>query len=234
MTNPPEASGPPPNPPASDPSAPRGGAQWGFRTDREHPIGGEMSDVLRGIVQRARLPWLLEHYARVPVLAAFAFLNGLVSIAIMALIALITRSPFIFPSLGPTAFLFFYTPTAPTASPRNTIIGHAIGAASGYVSLLVTGLVAAGPAFAVGVSGPRVIAAALSLALTSGLMVLLRAPHPPAGATTLIVSLGILHRLDQLAILMLAVVLLTLQAIVINRLAGIDYPLWAKREARAG
>lgn len=205
-----------------------------YRFDREHPIGGEMSDVLRGIVRRARLPWLLEHYARVPVLSLFAFLNGLLSIAIMAVIALITRSPFIFPSLGPTAFLFFYTPTAPTASPRNTIIGHAIGAGAGYFSLLVTGLAAAGPTLTVGVSGPRVIAAALSLALTSGLMVLLRSPHPPAGATTLIISLGILHRLDQIGILMLAVVVLTLQAIAINRLAGIDYPLWnPRREDKA-
>lgn len=205
------------------------------RFDREHPIGGEMSDVLRGIVRRARLPWLLQHYAQVPVLSLFAFLNGLLSIAIMAVIALITGSPFIFPSLGPTAFLFFYTPTAPTASPRNTIVGHAIGAAAGYFSLFVTGLAAAGPALSIGVSGPRVIAAALSLALTSGLMVLLRSPHPPAGATTLIISLGILHRLDQLAILMLAVGVLTLQAIGINRLAGIDYPLWnPRREVKSG
>ena len=32
-----------------------------------------------------------------------------------------------------------------------------------------------------------------------------------------------------LAIMLVAIVLLTVQAIVINRLAGIDYPLWAKR-----
>ena len=34
---------------------------------------------------------------------------------------------------------------------------------------------------------------------------------------------------DFETLLLLAVVLLTVQAIVINRLAGIDYPLWAKR-----
>jgi CBS-domain-containing membrane protein len=204
------------------------------RFDREHPIGGEMSDVVRGLVEHVRLPWLLDHYARVPVLALFAFLNGLLSIAIMSLVALITGTPFIFPSLGPTAFLFFYTPTLPTASPRNTIIGHAIGCAAGYFSLVVTGLTTAGPALSVGVTGPRVIAAALSLALTSGLMVLLRSPHPPAGATTLIISLGILHTPAQIAVLMLAVVVLTAQAFVINRLAGIDYPLWNPRgEAKA-
>ena len=68
------------------------------------------------------------------------------------------------------------------------------------------------------------IAAALSLGLTAGLMVLLKSPHPPAGATTLIVSLGILTRPSQLLLLMAAVVLLTLQAIAINRLAGPQLP----------
>jgi len=196
------------------------------RIDREHPIGGEMSDVLRGILQRVRLPWLLQHYAKVPVLALFSFINGCISIGLMAALAVLTNSPFIFPSLGPTAFLFFYTPTAPSASPRNTIIGHAVGALAGYLSLVVTGLTMAGPALSVGVTWPRVIAAALSLGLTAGVMVLLKSPHPPAGATTLIVSLGILRQPWQLVLLMGAVVLLTLQALAINRLAGIPYPLW--------
>lgn len=67
----------------------------------------------------------------------------------------------------------------------------------------------------------------MSLGVTSGTMVWLHVPHPPAGATTLIVSLGILTEPDQMAILMLAVVLIVGQALVINRLAGIDYPWWA-------
>ena len=196
------------------------------RIDREHPLGGEMSDVVRGILMRVRLPWLLEHYARVPVLALFSFINGCISIGLMSALAVITHSPLIFPSLGPTAFLFFYTPLAPSASPRNTLVGHAIGAAAGYFSLVVTGLTMAGPALSEGVTWPRVIAAGLSLGLTSGVMVLLKSPHPPAGATTLIVSLGILRQPWQLVFLMGAVVLLTLQAIAINRLAGIPYPLW--------
>jgi CBS-domain-containing membrane protein len=194
--------------------------------DREHPIGGEMSDILRGIFTRLRLSWLLQHYSRIPVLALFSFINGCVSIGIMSALAVLTRSPFIFPSLGPTAFLFFYTPTAPSASPRNTIIGHAVGVGAGYFSLFITGLTMAGPALAVGVTWPRVLAAALSLGLTAGLMVLLKSPHPPAGATTLIISLGILTHPWQLLLLMVAVGLLTLQAIVINRLAGLPYPLW--------
>ncbi|MHB8600876.1 MAG: HPP family protein [Ktedonobacteraceae bacterium] len=208
---------------------------WHGRIDREHPIGGQMSDVSGGILTRFRLSWLLQHHARVPVLALFSFINGCISIGLMAVLALITRSPFIFPSLGPTAFLFFYTPTAPGASPRNTIIGHAIGVIAGYLSLVITGLTMAGPALTIGVTWPRVIAAALSLGLTAGLMVLFKSPHPPTGATTLIISLGILTKPLQLVLLMVAVVLLTLQALVFNRLAGVPYPLWNPiREAPIG
>ena len=196
------------------------------RIDREHPIGGEMSDIVRGLVERLQLTWLLRHHARTPILTLFSFINGCISIGIMSVLAVITHSPFIFPSLGPTAFLFFYTPTAPSASPRNTIVGHAIGVVAGYLSLAVTGLTMAGPALSVGVTWPRVIAAALSLGLTAGVMVLLKSPHPPAGATTLIISLGILRQPWQLVLLMIAVILLTLQAFAINRLAGIPYPLW--------
>lgn len=70
-------------------------------------------------------------------------------------------------------------------------------------------------------------AAVLSLGTTSGLMILLGVPHPPAGATTLIISLGLMPYLWQIPVLMSAVILLTGQAWIINRLAGIAYPLWA-------
>src|SRR6266567_3135872 len=215
------------------PSTTREGVSRSY-IDREHPIGGQMSDIVRGLFLRMRLPWLLQHHARIPVLALFSFVNGCISIGIMAALAVVTHSPFIFPSLGPTAFLFFYTPTAPSASPRNTIIGHAIGVAAGYFSLVVTGLTMAGPALAVGVTWPRVIAAALSLGLTSGLMVLFKSPHPPAGATTLIISLGFITNPWLLLVLLVAVVLLTLQALAINRLAGITYPLWNPIKEKEG
>jgi len=77
----------------------------------------------------------------------------------------------------------------------------------------------------------RVIAAALSLASTSALMILLKAAHPPAGATTLIISLGIAARPTYLIAIEVAVVSLVGQAIFFNKLAGLDYPFWATREA---
>jgi CBS-domain-containing membrane protein len=196
------------------------------------PIGGQLTHVLRGLLMRLRLTHLAERYDSTLVLSVFSLVNGFISIALMATVALVSGQPFIFPSLGPTAFLFFYTPMAPAASPRNAVIGHLIGALAGWVSLAAFGLLYAGPAVGGGVTVARVGAAALSLGLTSGLMVLLRAPHPPAGATTLIVSLGLLHTPLQLAVLMAAVILLCIQAVVINRLAGLPYPLWRKEDGR--
>ena len=193
------------------------------------PIGGDMAAIVLGLARRARLTALTERHDSTTVMAAFAFVNGLIAIGSMALVALLTGEPFVFPSLGPTAFLLFYTPLLPASSPRNTLGGHLIGAAAGYLSLVLFGLPDELPALATGVTGPRVGAAALSLGLTSGAMVLARVPHPPAGATTLIVSLGILREPQQLLVLMLAVGLLVVQGLVINRLAGIPYPTWAPR-----
>lgn len=193
------------------------------------PVGGELVHVLHGLGQRLQIPFLVEHHSRVWILGLFAFVNGVLSIGLMAAAAVATGAPFIFPSLGPTAFLLFYTPTQPAASPRNTLGGHLIGVLAGYLALVVFGLTTRGPALAEGVTWTNVGAAAVSLGLTSGAMVWCKVPHPPAGATTLIVSLGILRTPWQLGVLMLAVCVLVLQGLVINRLAGIDYPLWAPR-----
>ena len=193
------------------------------------PVGADPVHVLPGPGHRLQIPFLVAHHSRVWILGLFAFVNGVLSIGLMAAAAVATGAPFIFPSLGPTAFLLFYTPTQPAASPRNTLGGHLIGVLAGYLALVVFGLTTRGPALAEGVTWTNVGAAALSLGLTSGAMVWCKVPHPPAGATTLIVSLGILRTPWQLGVLMLAVCVLVLQGLVINRLAGIDYPLWAPR-----
>jgi CBS domain-containing membrane protein len=200
---------------------------------RPGPIGGDMSTIVFGLARRMQLTYLTERYSSTFVMGLFACANGLIAIGVMALVALVTGQPFVFPSLGPTAFLLFYTPLVPAASPRNTLGGHLIGVLAGYLALVLFGLTDDPPALASSVSGGRVGAAALSLALTSGAMVWARVPHPPAGATTLIVSLGILREPDQLVVLMAAVLLLVVQGFVINRLAGIDYPLWSPHPAPA-
>ena len=185
--------------------------------------------VVSALVSRLRFTFLQERFPGRSIWALFMFVNGFVTMAILAAVAMISHSPFVSPSLGPTAILLFYTPLSPTASPRHTVYGHAIGILCGYGSLLLMGLHHAPPATVVGVDSSRILAAALSLASTSAIMILLKAAHPPAGATTLIISLGIVTRPFYLIIIEIAVALLVAQAIFINRLAGLDYPLWAKR-----
>jgi CBS-domain-containing membrane protein len=188
---------------------------------------GEVSNSRPGFLERLSLAHLEKRFPGRGVRASFVFLNGFVTIALLAGVAMISRTPFVFPSLGPTAFLLFFSPALPASSPRNTLYGHAIGILCGWGALWATGLQDAAPAIVTGVDLARVGAAALSLAATGALMVLCDAPHPPAGATTLIVSLGIVTKPLHLAMIELAVALLVLQAIGINRLAGVKYPLWS-------
>jgi CBS domain-containing membrane protein len=191
-------------------------------------IGGfEHVAVLLG---RLKLAWLLRHFPPRLVWALYVLVNGFLTIALLAMLAVVTDSPFVFPSLGPTGYLLFIAPLAENSSPRNTIMGHAIGLICGYAAFVVTG--AANLPFGVhaGVYWPRILAAALSLSATGAFMVLLRAGHPPAGATTLIVSLGIISKPKELVIIEVAVFLLVAQAFAINRMAGLPYPLWRYRE----
>lgn len=179
------------------------------------------------LLTHMRMEWLLQHFPPRLVWAVYVCVNGFITIGLLGLLALLTGSPFVFPSLGPTAYLFFFSPLAEVSSPRNTILGHAIGLICGYAAFVLA--VASSPPFGMspGVHGPRLLAAALSLSATGALMALLRVSHPPAGATTLIVSLGIISQPKELVIIELAVILLTVQAFAINRLAGIPYPVWS-------
>jgi CBS domain-containing membrane protein len=63
--------------------------------------------------------------------AAYVFANGFLSIALLAVLSVITGAPFVFPSLGPTAYQLFFLPRATASTPRNTLIGHLIGVTCG-------------------------------------------------------------------------------------------------------
>jgi CBS domain-containing membrane protein len=134
--------------------------------------------------------------------------------------------PLVFPSLGATAFLFFETPMAEVASIRNTVIGHTVGTVVAFFWLSVFGLVGDPSAIATSFSADRVACIALSLACTGGFLRLLRAAHPPAGATTVIVSIGLLTTVSQLGILLAGVVLLSAAAWALNRALGVPAPAW--------
>jgi len=100
------------------------------------------------------------------------------TIAVSAFAAYFSGQPLIFPSLGPTAYLFFESPMSRRASPRNALIGHLVGILVGALSLVLFGLLDNPSVLQEGVTFTRVGAATLSTALTGGILLLLRASHP--------------------------------------------------------
>jgi CBS domain-containing membrane protein len=96
------------------------------------------ADDILSLLHRLRLDWLLQHFSPRLVRSAYVFVNGFITIGLLALLALLSRNPFVFPSLGPTAYLLFFSPLEKVSSPRNTILGHAIAIVCGYGAFAVT------------------------------------------------------------------------------------------------
>ncbi len=179
-------------------------------------------------LQRYGLHKRLFEQLGVPGDALYLFMAGSFAIAVSGLAAHLLREPLLFPSLGPTVFLFFEKPLASGSSPRSALIGHFVALAVSYAVLAAFGLLDAPSVLEVGVSWLRVGAAALSVGLTGALILLARDSHPPAGATTLIVSLGLLKTPFELFIMALGVVLLTTVSWLLNRALGVPVPYWSR------
>ncbi|MEY9212795.1 HPP family protein [Thermobifida halotolerans] len=150
--------------------------------------------------------------------AAFDLVVGAVGLAVIGLLAFAFDQPLLFPSLGPTLMLTLDSPNLPSARPVDALVGHYVGIVAGAASLAVTGLPDAPSVLREGVTAPRIAAAALSLGLTAALLRLLRRRHPPAGATTLIISLGLMTTLADLAAIAVSVAILVAICVVIDRL----------------
>jgi CBS-domain-containing membrane protein len=158
--------------------------------------------------------------------AVYTFVCSLLAIALSGTWAWVAEEPLLFPSLGATAFLMFETPMAEVGTPRNTIIGHAVGVAAGAASLALFGLWNDPSLYETGMTAARIGAVALAVALTGGVLRVLRAAHPPAGATTIIVASGLLGEVRQMAAVLVGVGLLTLAGWLLNRLLGVPAPRW--------
>lgn len=161
--------------------------------------------------------------------AVYTFVCSLLAIGLSGLWAWIVKEPLLFPSLGATAFLIFETPMAEVGSPRNTIIGHSVGVAAGALSLAIFGLLHAPSVYVAGMTPARIGAVALAVALTGGVLRVLRSAHPPAGATTIIVASGLLAHPRQWLDILIGVLLLTIAGLVINRSFGVPAPIWSAR-----
>jgi CBS-domain-containing membrane protein len=164
--------------------------------------------------------------------AVTLFAGALALMALAGVVALGAKQTLLFPSLGPTAMLFFARPLPPECTVRNVIVGHWVGILVGLAALEVFGLRALPSAVTHGLDGKRVLAAALSVAVTATVLRLIRSPHAPAGASTLIVSLGLLTTDKQLLMMAASVALVAVAGWALNLLTGVSVPLWRKPGSR--
>lgn len=137
--------------------------------------------------------------------------------ALAALLAWATREPFIFPSLGATAYLCATAPRSPAARPNAVFVSHLVAVIVGIAMLRLSGLDSHDPVAVEGMTASRVGVVSLSLAVTVVITSAVSTLHPPAGATNLIVTLGILSTPTQVLVLMGSVAVFTVLLMAARR-----------------
>jgi hypothetical protein len=101
------------------------------------------------------------------------------------------KLPLLFAGLGPTVLMLASNPGHETTRPRAVVISHLAAIGCAYLALLLLNAhVATAVITRATVPMPRVWASAVALAMLGVLMPQLRAYHPPAAATALLVTLG--------------------------------------------
>lgn len=154
-------------------------------------------------------------------------MQGGLAILIIGVLAWLVDLPLLFPALGPSSFLLFSSPFSPSATPRAVIVGHSVAIATGVVVWSVTCLVS-GQQVGLDTGGWLVYASAsLALGMTCALLVWLSCPHAPACASALIVALGAVTDWFGLLGMIAGVLLLTGQAVLLNKITGVKTPGWA-------
>lgn len=131
-----------------------------------------------------------------------------VLVLIVGATAYFVGEPWLFPSLGPTAYLIAAYPELSTSRPYNCLIGHLVGMGSGFAAVAMFSAWDAPIVPLYDVTLSRLGAAAMAIGLTVLLNHLLRSGHPPAAATTLLVALGTFHTAWDAAVIVIGVVLL--------------------------
>jgi CBS domain-containing membrane protein len=165
--------------------------------------------------------------------ALFCLLHGMLAVVTAGALSLVTGTPILFPAYGATAFILMVMPNGLPAAPRSVVLGHCIGATVGWSSAHACNIDFAQATLMHGGSWQHVAAAAIALGVASALMLVARAPHPPAGATTLIFALGQLTPAYDIAIVTGSVAILCLQMGAVYRFANVPYPLWSATRAPA-
>jgi hypothetical protein len=144
---------------------------------------------------------------------------ALLTLAVGVPAILVGFQPWLLPSLGPTAFLQAALPAHPTARLWNVLLGHGGGVLAGFAGVALFNawndpVVLTDHTLSVGRLGASVVAMAL-LMLIGGL---LRASHPPAAATVLLITLGSVTDQTQLIAFAIGLAILAVAGELLRRL----------------
>ena len=161
----------------------------------------------------------------------YAAFGGVITLAVVGLIAHLAHLTFLYPSLGPTAFIVFFAALSRQAAPRNVVCGQVIGVLAGVAAVAALGLREVSVDLA-DISIRRLLASLIALALTFIVMTWLGVEHAPAAATTLIVALGVVRSFTDFAAVVAAIVCTTVLAFIINRAFKLPYPVWRPRDEK--
>jgi hypothetical protein len=151
---------------------------------------------------------------------------------VLGVLAWASGQPFLFPSLGPSAFILAFEAESGREQSYRIVVSHLIGGAAGLVawSVLAADVPITATLTAFSMPGLRLAASAtLSIVLTSWGMIATDTVHAPACATTLIVSLGLLSTPRQVGIIFMSVaILVVFHSILRSVLEGSTRDLLAK------
>ncbi|QHS17498.1 HPP family protein [Halopenitus persicus] len=142
---------------------------------------------------------------------------------VLGSVAWVTGQPFIFPSLGPSAFVLAFDRHGGRDRARRVVGSHLIGAVAGLAAylLLAAGVTLVESPDPASLDGLRLAASGtVSIAVTSWAMIATDTNHAPACATTLIVSLGLLSTPRAAATIVVAVAVLVAAHEVALAVAG--------------
>ena len=141
-------------------------------------------------------------------------------IVLAGMISFWLKQPWLFAALGPTIIMVASTPGHETTSFRAVVVGHISAMACAYMALLLLNANEATTlSRAVTEISPRVWASALALALLAIVQPQLRAYHPPAAATALLITLGFYRMTGRTPLALIGgVVAVAIGAELLNRM----------------
>jgi CBS-domain-containing membrane protein len=141
-------------------------------------------------------------------------LIGSLMVIIPGSLATLMQLPILFASIGPTAIIVVHEPHRRRAFPVALVLGHAVGTIAGLFALLVFGLYGAPSVITEGFTWQRVGATSVAIAITTSFSEGTRFYHPPAGATTLLISLGLVSTPIQIFSLAIGIGIITAITVV--------------------